>query len=390
MAVGSKENSAIMMASSTPMGGVQRDSRFELLRIFSMFLIVGYHCVCFGAGNAGEMIHTSVSMNQFLALSLGGWGQLGVSIFVIISCWFLADREPSWQFKHILKLILQVWSTCLIIDLIAVITRPGVPDFEKLLLKNLITPFYSQYWFVATYILFICVMPFLQLSLKNITESQLRGLLAITTFLIPFYNMCWYNLGSHLADFCYLFYLTAYLKRHENNFIERHRVPGAVLMYVGIVVICELFFLLADRTGYEVFATLTDHIYNRENIPIYFLAFCIFYIFRHLEIGSSKVINIFASATLGVYIIHENDVFHGRFGEIPSILWDGFFHMDAWYRSKWFGLYLLFVTGLVFASCTILELVRKKLIDELLLEDTLHLPERINRALKKVFQLVDK
>lgn len=61
----------------------KRDSRFELLRIISMFLIIIYHYGLYGNWN-----NSSLKTQIF-----SPWGQIGVSLFVLISGYFLSTQD---------------------------------------------------------------------------------------------------------------------------------------------------------------------------------------------------------------------------------------------------------------------------------------------------------
>lgn len=66
----------------------KRDSRFELVRIISMIMIVAYHYTMYGNWN-------KESFNTVKIQFFRPWGQVGVALFVMITGYFLANRKSG-------------------------------------------------------------------------------------------------------------------------------------------------------------------------------------------------------------------------------------------------------------------------------------------------------
>ena len=69
----------------------QRDSRIELMRIIAAFLVLAHHAIQHGGNELNSLIQSPISLNQAYSTIIGSWGQLGVTLFVLISCWFMTD-----------------------------------------------------------------------------------------------------------------------------------------------------------------------------------------------------------------------------------------------------------------------------------------------------------
>ncbi len=65
-----------------------RDSRIELLRIIAAIMILFHHIVQHSAPTLNGLIQSPLSSSQIIATIFGNGGQLGVSIFIIITSWF--------------------------------------------------------------------------------------------------------------------------------------------------------------------------------------------------------------------------------------------------------------------------------------------------------------
>lgn len=81
-------------------------------------------------------------------------------------------------------------------------------------------------------------------------------------------------------------------------------------------------------------------------------ALALFYLFKGLDLGRQRVINTVASATLGVYILHQVPVWQG-------FLWNGIFHCADHAGS---APYSLLVILAVFAAGTAIDLLRTSLV----------------------------
>lgn len=67
----------------------ERSSNFELLRIFSMLMIVASHAAQHMANGGWTVMNAALGVNTLSLILLGTYGQLGVILFIIISSWFL-------------------------------------------------------------------------------------------------------------------------------------------------------------------------------------------------------------------------------------------------------------------------------------------------------------
>ena len=82
-----------------------RQSNIELLRIFAMLIIIGHHFALYGGlGDCTEVYFVNRVWIQFLMIS----GKLGVSLFVLISGFFLI-KMPKLRMEKLIKLWLQVF-----------------------------------------------------------------------------------------------------------------------------------------------------------------------------------------------------------------------------------------------------------------------------------------
>ena len=205
----------------------KRDSNLELLRILGMFLIILYHSA--RHADYGKMLAEPFGLNTLVNVILTSWGQVGNIVFVLISSWFLIEQEGIC-FKKVMNIFLQAWSYSVLILVFVILGRLR-PIGLKEMIKALITPFYGGYWFITTYLAFYMLVPALRYLTQKVTVDTLKRLCLLLTILIPAYNVFFENPGATLADFCYTFFLAAYLKKKKNNWFEQHSCGGVLQEY---------------------------------------------------------------------------------------------------------------------------------------------------------------
>lgn len=106
-----------------------RNSNFELMRIFAMFLIVFFH-----ACPEGTWFKTSA--NFYFISSFRNWtGMLGNWLFILISGYFVSISSFSW--KKIFKLWFQVFSISAAIGLILYFAKIPVIGYDNELYQDL-------------------------------------------------------------------------------------------------------------------------------------------------------------------------------------------------------------------------------------------------------------
>lgn len=100
---------------------------------------------------------------------------------------------------------------------------------------------------------------------------------------------------------------------------------------------------------------LVDYIYNFAKISsilIFASGISLFLFFRCLKIKNSKVINLFASASFGVYLFHEH-IF------MKDFLWKNIFSVDKLLNGGFLLFKGLLIAVVIYLIGTVFEFVRK-------------------------------
>lgn len=317
-----------------------RQSNFELLRIFATFLIILEHYTAFINYNDSGLL-----INRVLYIMLGVWGGVGVDIFIVISCWFLSSENAHFS-------LAKLYDLCKVVILYSLIWYFGLVlkgDYEfsvKWLIKMFLTPFIGSYWFITAFILFYMLCPIMNILVNKISNEQLRKVFLVLTIVF---------LGHHnvfggetpllgiISTFCYIYFFISYLRRCPGNIIERYCGKFTVLLYILIV---TSVFLLKE-IGKNNYVT---HFIDRSTVFIILLAVSIFYLFKRLDL-KNQFINLMAGSVFAVYIMHQFWWGHHYIWEIAKV-------SDA-YASKYFIFYMPLTSFLILIICTLLDFVRR-------------------------------
>ncbi len=353
-------------AKTTPKNGSQvkpvgRDSSLELLRIFAMLLVVASHLACHSMGNGWKMWELPFSANQAWSIALGRWGNFGVELFVILSSYFMCDRQGI-RSRKVFDLAFQTVTTCVVFFFFIRLTGLNMVG-KKALLEEVLELFTSQnYWFIPAYIVFYAMIPFLQrvsTSGKGIS-FRVAVVWTVLSLVFRFYQGYWTPFFGRVGQFAYLYFITAALKEAEEaarakgrkgHFVARHAALGTLVCY-ALLVFEHCYSRWRSTNGLGPFTLYVD-----DFLTLY-LEFSLFYLFKRLPVGQSRPINALAGTVFGVYLLHENFLWMSwKDHELFSILWDQLLQAGAWYGRPLFPVYYVCATLLVFAACAAAEFV---------------------------------
>ena len=294
-----------------------RESKFELLRILSMLMIIFQHAMERSIPDWG-MLKGAFSFNYCVAVLMGIWGQLGVMLFVMLSSWFMADKQGI-RMKKVIDLFLEVMTVCIGMMIVFAFVHSESLNL-KLIIKELLTPAYKQYWFITTFLAFYLIMPLFQKLVSVLSDTALRNTCVVLTLLIPIYNYLFVNVGDTLADFSYIFMMTAYLKRKPENWFKRHhRILLTIPLFISASLI--IYKLFAERYFGEALLMRMFSMLRGRTLLLFLGCVGIFYAFESLKPMYSKTVNTLGSTMFGVYLIHENILLRGE-ANGQSLLWN--------------------------------------------------------------------
>ena len=332
-----------------------RNSAIELLRIISMIMIVFHHFAIHGDFSYGATLSIPHIWYNFIIMG----GKIGVNIFVLITGYFLIDNNKKiFDINKIVKFIGQVWFYSVVIYLIGILT--GIVDFSFNDIIEIVFPItFNTWWFASAYFVLYLLHPFLNKLLHSIDKSLFQKLLLLLVLfwsIIPTFMTSSFE-GNTLLWFITLYAIAGYIKLYGLN--KKFSIKQYCLMFVVVSILTYsssvVFIILATR--WEFFTSKITYFYNLNKLTVLLISLSLFMVFANLKMKYSKIINVIASATFGVYLIHDNSI-------IRNLLWVVLFKNVQYQDSLFLIPYSIIVVAIVYIVCTFVELLRQNIVEK--------------------------
>lgn len=317
-----------------------------------MIMIVGHHFVVLGDFN------TSVNTLNTVWLELiGTGGKIGVNLFVLISGYFLVTTK-SIKISKVLIFWLQIFFYSVVIYAVFCIT--GSNHFNlKNLIENLFPLTYSKWWFATSYFVLLIFSPYINIILRSFSKKQylcfislLVGIFCVILSLSQQIYLC-----DDIIWFVVLYCVAGYIRLYEKDIRSISKIIK-LLIIISTLLLFIVVFLSDSKKAFTIKSfSITTILYDMVSIPIFMISIVIFMAFLKIKIPNNRFINIVSSATFGVYLIHDSDY-------IRPFIWETVFKNNTFADSNIMIPYSVFVILMVFVCCTIIELLRKYLIEK--------------------------
>ena len=348
----------------------QRDSGIELMRIIAMLMVVGLHALLYGdyleaVSSYNGVIKDSAYLIRIIFAPC-------VNMFVIISGYFMVTS--SFDLKKTCKRTFSVYKIIffysVVLSVLVLILGPqyytvnGVTENPVNIIVRMFIPVSSSQWYFFTSYIFMCLLaPFLNIVLQKLTKRQYLFLILVIGF---FLSICltlacikplsdWIHISYHEALkegksvfwFLYIYTLGGYVRLHVKP------QPKPRFRYLLIAAICA-------AIGFTLYITAQKSLtYGRVYIDyvnplIIIFAVCMLLFFRDLHFHS-KIVNTIASATIGVYAIHE-------FKFLREPIWSLFDLNHRDFSNIWKDLFMFAgMTLAVFFGCILCDIIRQQI-----------------------------
>ena len=312
---------------------IVRNSSLELLRIAGMLSIVAFHLSLHGGFDFSASAITA-NMLWYRFMSMGGG--LGNCLFVMISGYFLIN---SSGFRVIKAFSLWARAFFFSVTIFCVFAAFGLADFSRSSLLKAAMPMTTrQWWFVRTYLALYILHPFLNVFLLSMSRRCYQAFLGVAFLVFSVFD--WeLPTGGGVLRFMYQYSVAAYVRLYCES------VRGRKYIFIGI------FFIALNYARSIIFPEAGHFLANAKPLTIA-ASVCLLIGFRSLNV-SSRVINKIASATLGVYLLHENQW-------MSKFLWRDVFRVSSFQDSGYFVPYTVFAVITVYVLCTVAEFARSK------------------------------
>ena len=333
-----------------------RNSSLELLRIAAMMMIIGHHIYRHGNFDFPADV---LSVNKLWVQFLLSTANIGNNIFVIISGYFLIKSSGV---KWLKAFGLWVRAFFYAVSIYFLFVWAGMAEFDmKTALRVMCPVTRPANWFIATYFVMYLIHPYVNAMLHSFSREDYRKyLVSVFIFwsIIPMLTNSDFQ-GNPLISFICLYSLGGYIRLWADSFGDRKYIMYGALSALGNFFLMAVLEFAAMRieplrnfaAGHPLFV---EYLFDMMRPLPVLSALFLFIGFKRVRINS-RAINIAASATLGVYLIHENEFVRENF------LWQDIFRMSSFTDSPYLIPYSLAAIIIVYISCTLIDLLRSKI-----------------------------
>ena len=137
----------------------KRDSKYELVRIFLMFMIVINHSISHGIFESNDILGMTSNINIPLAYYFTHFGDIGNAFFMLLTGYFSAKKKDNFiNWKSIVKIILQMEFYSLVIMTILMLFTSYQFNLKGILL-SVFPIFFGLNWYFCCFVIVSLVMP---------------------------------------------------------------------------------------------------------------------------------------------------------------------------------------------------------------------------------------
>lgn len=268
----------------------QRNSSFELLRIFSQVFIVLYHICYIWQGKE----YSSQPFFQAVSIPL----HIGVVVFVLLSGYFTIKLKAS----GLVKLLGIFFIYCLPEVIYSVATAKDTLHT----IRSLMFFSNSHFWFVKTYLYLFLVSPMINLWLNNASERQRWYMVAVFGFVSCYMAMtkgdASMSNGKNLTNFIYFYLVGNQLYYYKDRWMT---VKTGTLLLFYIAFSC-LIMAVEYYTYGNVIGKIVKSLSFPYHSPLILVGAVLFFMISGKQHIQSRFINYVASSSLAIYLIHAN------------------------------------------------------------------------------------
>lgn len=334
-----------------------RNSSIELLRIIAMVMIV-FHHFCVHGGFEYDCESINIPRLWYNFISMGG--KIGVNIFILISGYFLIeDKGYSLNWKRLARFWGQVFFYSTTITLFCQFLGIGSVGISRI--ARAFFPIIFRYkWFASTYFVLYLMHPFLNKFLRNLNRKEHQVLLIcllICWCIIPTLTTRDFE-GNNFLWFVCLYCVAAYIRVYGLNPKYESKHYFVMWIILSLLTYCtSLIFSVLSMID-DRFTPYISYFYGQEMLTVFLISISLYMAFTTLRMSYSKWINMIASTTFGIYLIHDHDI-------LRTYLWQDFFKNASYQDSIIIIPYSIAVVIIVFLLCYALDLIRQATIEKI-------------------------
>ena len=322
-----------------------------------MFLVVAHHCVAHGGAMGMDP-----DVNKVVASLILPLGKISFTCFVAISMWFLC--ESSFKGKRFVRAWLEVLFYSVLMVVVAKLMGGAVSKRD--LIGSLLPIGGNTHGFASTYLAFYLMLPLLNKVASSLNRKQVVWIVALLAYLQIFErvfaglglaNLALHPYMSEPTLFALCYFISLYLRKWPRKVWSRALPMGLLALCTWMIV-----FLLtwgSWQGSFQGTATMLVALFAVDESSLLYIVggFLLFLCFNALPKMHIKSINVIASTTFGVLLIHDATFFR-------SVLWGTIVHAQTWWYSDVYAIRLLGTAAIVFVGCALFDLLRQRFLEK--------------------------
>lgn len=334
-----------------------RDSNFELLRVLSILLIISFHCAWEGGFEYPEFC-----FHKFVVETFHMFGELGVNLFILISGYHMLYGK--FKLKKLITLLLEVQFYNWICVFLCV--HFGTLTLDK---RTVLTNFFPiaeyKYWFATVYLLIYVLSPYINKLLLHLSQKEFQRLLAVCLILFCVFPTVYGALKNDTETLFYynrfiwlliVYMLGAYIRLYPPQRITSFAKWLGISALIFLLMECAIVIMEKFQPFFNKIGIVNGNYFWRPNaLPMVALSVSLFLCFRFLNVKPLPFVNLLASTTFGIYLLHD--------GQLNFYMWQTLLRSASFTHSKWLVLYIPACALLIFVTGACVDLLRRKLFD---------------------------
>ena len=291
----------------------RRESNIELLKVIAIILIVVSHItqtlttkylfINQGCENGFIELLPTYDAKIIALMLLRHLGAFANIIFVVCSSWFLLESKSNKK-KKVFKLWGNMYVISVIILVLFLVCGYILP--KKEIAMSLLPTIYENNWFITTYLLFILIVPYLNIIIEKMGQKEL---LRATLLMFVLYYVIAFTRNTFgvnfIIDFIVIYFVVAYSKKYMYEFWTKKKNSFFIIpISIILMIVLELG---TNFLGIKYESISGKTLYWVKNNNPFFLMACIGIFFQVKKISfTNSVINRISSLSLYIYLIHDN------------------------------------------------------------------------------------
>lgn len=359
-----EENDNIVTRGGTAPTWV-RDSNIELFRIITMLLIVAHHFVV-NSGLAavdGPIYSDPTSWRSLFLLIFGAWGKTGINCFVFITGYFLCTSNIN--LRKFVKLLGEVMFYRIVIWCIFWLT--GYEHFSLTQFVYALIPVRTiKTSFTPAFLVFYLAIPFLNILIRSMNEKQHRYLLLLCGFVYVFLGTIPFHFEvrmNYFSWFIVIYLIASYIRVYLKPFCCERQIYSLIFFAIFTVCVASIIGVawidaIKKKQNPQFFLSAYMFLQDSNTFLAVAMGVSAFLLFKNMSVRNNRLINMIASSTFGVLLIHAHSDTMRRW------LWTDTLACAEHYDDLWMPIYAIACVLMVFFICVFIDQLRIRFIEK--------------------------